>query len=130
MHLLNKQPPSLATRRGLLSVGCHFACFCSRIVRSHLLFVYHALLLFSYQTLPVLCLGVIACVIGEADAPRLVEAQEVVAESAVRDADAPAFEGFAAVFSVVGVLHAAHVEAGAEDEVGTSVRQDSSMLPK
>ena len=84
----------------------------------------------DHEPQAVLCLGVIACVIGEADAPRLVEAQEVVAEAAVRDADAPAFEGFAAVFSVVGVLHAAHVEAGAEDEVGTSVRQDSSMLPK
>ena len=50
--LAEKQPPSLAKRRGLLSVGCHFACFCSRIACFQLLLVYHALLLFSYQTLP------------------------------------------------------------------------------
>lgn len=50
--ILRKQPPSLAKRRGLLSAGCHFACFCSRIVCSQLLFAYQALLLFSYQTLP------------------------------------------------------------------------------
>ena len=71
----------------------------------------------DHEPQAVLRLGVVACFLGEADAARPVEAQEVVAGAAVGDADAPALEGFAAIFSVVGVLHAPHVKVGAEDEV-------------
>ncbi|WP_314595157.1 hypothetical protein [uncultured Selenomonas sp.] len=49
---LNKQPPSLSKRWGLLAADCHFAYFCSWIACAQLLFVYHTLLFFSYQTLP------------------------------------------------------------------------------
>ena len=55
----------------------------------------------DHEPQAVLCLGFVARVIGEADAARPVEAQEVVAGAAVGDADAPALEGFAAVVLAV-----------------------------